>query len=144
MSSFCKSHFFSKNISIYAIFNDQSFNNTLTNDIISFEQLGPVFQFVCYFWQIIKLHKPCLNMLNNKTLLISDSIWLRFSTLGENFRRQHFKIFSYFSQKTGFDSSCKLSPFYTICMKCQILFSGEKRKYHQFVVCWISPETGNG
>ena len=45
MSSFCKcescSHFFSKNISIYAIFNDQSFNNTLTNDIISFEQLGP-------------------------------------------------------------------------------------------------------
>ena len=35
------SHFFSKNISIYAIFNDQSFNDTLTNDIVSFEQLGP-------------------------------------------------------------------------------------------------------
>ena len=34
-------HFFTKNISIYAIFNDQSFNDTLTNDIISFEQLGP-------------------------------------------------------------------------------------------------------
>ena len=32
---------FSKTISIYAIFNDQSFNNTLTNDIISFEQPGP-------------------------------------------------------------------------------------------------------
>ena len=31
----------SKNISVYAIFNDQSFNNTLTNDIVSFEQLGP-------------------------------------------------------------------------------------------------------
>ena len=29
------------NISIYAIFNDQSFNDTLINDIISFEQLGP-------------------------------------------------------------------------------------------------------
>ena len=27
--------------SIYAIFNDQSFNDTLTNDIVSFEQLGP-------------------------------------------------------------------------------------------------------
>ena len=27
------SHFFSKNISIYAIFNDQSFNNMFTNDI---------------------------------------------------------------------------------------------------------------
>ena len=44
MSSFCKcksySHFFSKNISIYAIFNEQSFNDTLTNNIVSFEQLG--------------------------------------------------------------------------------------------------------
>ena len=34
MSSFCKcksySHFFSKNISIYAIFNDQSFKDMLT------------------------------------------------------------------------------------------------------------------
>ena len=30
-----------KNISVYAIFNDQSFNNKLTNDIFSFEQLGP-------------------------------------------------------------------------------------------------------
>ena len=47
VSSFCKcksySHFFSKNISTYAIFNDQSFNDTLTNDIVSFEQLGPGF-----------------------------------------------------------------------------------------------------
>ena len=48
VSSFCKcksySHFFSKNISIYVIFNDQTFNDTLTNDIVSFEQLGPGFQ----------------------------------------------------------------------------------------------------
>ena len=33
--------FFSKNFSVYAIFNNQSFNDTLTNDIVSFEQLGP-------------------------------------------------------------------------------------------------------
>ena len=35
--------FFSKNISIYmyAIFNDQRFNDTLTKDIVSFEQLSP-------------------------------------------------------------------------------------------------------
>ena len=32
--------FFSKNISIYAMFNGQSFNGTLTNDIVSFEHLG--------------------------------------------------------------------------------------------------------
>ena len=35
--------FFSKNISVYAIFNDQSFNNTLFNNIVSFEQLSPDF-----------------------------------------------------------------------------------------------------
>ena len=33
--------FFSKNISVCAIFNDQNFNNTLTNDIVGFKQLGP-------------------------------------------------------------------------------------------------------
>ena len=43
LSNLCKcksksnSHFFSKNISIFAIFNDQNFSNTVTNDIISFE-----------------------------------------------------------------------------------------------------------
>ena len=41
VSSFSKcksySHFFSKNISIYAIFSDQSFNDKLTNHIVSFE-----------------------------------------------------------------------------------------------------------
>ena len=26
---------------VYTIFNDQSFNDTSTNDIVSFEQLGP-------------------------------------------------------------------------------------------------------
>ena len=30
-----------KKNSVYAIFKDQSFNDTLTNDIVSFEQLGP-------------------------------------------------------------------------------------------------------
>ena len=43
VSSFCKcnsySHFVSKNISIYTIFYDQSFNDMLTNDV-SFEPLG--------------------------------------------------------------------------------------------------------
>ena len=45
MSSFCKcksySHFFSKNISIYAICKDESFNDMLINDIVSFKQLSP-------------------------------------------------------------------------------------------------------
>ena len=33
--------FFSKNIIVYAIFNDQNLNTILTNDIVSFEQPGP-------------------------------------------------------------------------------------------------------
>ena len=36
--------------------------------------------------------------------------------------------FSYSSQKTGFDISCKLSPLETICMKCQNMFFGENKK----------------
>ena len=36
--------------------------------------------------------------------------------------------FSYFSQKAGFDISCKSSLLETIYMKCQILFSGENKK----------------
>ena len=47
VSSFCNcksySHFFSKDISVYAIFYDQNFNDTFINDIVSFEQLGPDF-----------------------------------------------------------------------------------------------------
>ena len=35
---------------------------------------------------------------------------------------------SYFSQTTGFDISCKLSPLETICMKLRILFSEKKNK----------------
>ena len=58
-------------------------------------------------------------------------VWalLTLSTLGKIFNRRHFEIFSYFSKKTGFDISCKLSPgpVETICMKCQILFSGKSK-----------------
>ena len=46
VSSFCDcksySFFLSKHVSVYDIFDDQSFNDTITNDIVSFEQLGPV------------------------------------------------------------------------------------------------------
>ena len=43
VSSKCKAThiFFSKHISAFAISNDQSFNDTLTNDTVSFEKLGP-------------------------------------------------------------------------------------------------------
>ena len=42
---------------------------------------------------------------------------------------------AYFSQKTGFDISCKLSPWETARMKCQILSSGKnKKEIFQYVV----------
>ena len=44
--------FFSKYVSIYAIFNDQSFfSGTLTNDIASFEQLGLDKFLVSFHWK---------------------------------------------------------------------------------------------
>ena len=33
--------FFCEKIIVFAILNEQSFKDTLTNDIVSFEQLGP-------------------------------------------------------------------------------------------------------
>ena len=39
---------FSKTISVYALFNNQSFNDTLTNDTVSFEQLGPGWSLYTY------------------------------------------------------------------------------------------------
>ena len=36
--------------------------------------------------------------------------------------------FFYFYQETGLDISCKLSPLVTICIKCQILFTGKNKK----------------
>ena len=50
-----------KNISIYAIFNDQSFNKMLTNDIISFEQLGPgIFFSFLHEKYVVGTHKKSL------------------------------------------------------------------------------------
>ena len=42
---------------------------------------------------------------------------------------------SYFSQKTGFDILCKLSPMETICMKCQNPFSGKDQK--NISICYL-------
>ena len=54
---------------------------------------------------------------------------LMLGMLGKNLSRQHFKIFlSYFSQKTGFDTSCKLSPQEIVYMKCHILISVKNKK----------------
>ena len=40
-------HIYSAKLLAYIIFNDQNFNDTLTNYTISFEQLGPGFLGIC-------------------------------------------------------------------------------------------------
>ena len=82
--------FFSKNISVYAICNDQNFNDTLTNDIVSFEQLGPKYQLIDIvktnnmqqianelakttdYWFPLKVHllsvQQCIQMLDHECL----------------------------------------------------------------------------
>ena len=52
-------------------------------------------------------------------------IILTLSMLSKKFSRRHLEILSFF-QETGFDISYKFSPEETICMKCQIIFSGYK------------------
>ena len=82
VSSFCKckcksySHFFSKNISVCAIINDQSFNDALTNDIVSFEQLGP--DQPGHKQRLIRLIRAC-NFSGNK---FSSYLQVRLAGLG--------------------------------------------------------------
>ena len=49
-------------------------------------------------------------------------------SVGKFNRGQIDNMLSYFSQKIGFDISCKLSTMETICIKCQNLFSGKNKK----------------
>ena len=60
-----------------------------------------------------------------------DLIKVTFLTLSMLIKKLHQKtlwnIFLIFSGNR-FDISCKLSPFETICFKCQFLFSGKNQK----------------
>ena len=53
---------------------------------------------------------------------------LTFTTLWANSADNKLMIFSYFSQKTVFIISCKMSPMETTDMKCQNLFSGKNKE----------------
>ena len=53
-------------------------------------------------------------------------------------------FFSYFSQKTEFDISCKLSQLETVCMKYQILFSENKKNISICLLLKILPDILSG
>ena len=80
--------FFQQNylwISMYAIFNDQSFNDTLTNDIVSFEQLGPGFNQIAtseYLLSVynrtkVYLHQNFLKVVVVPRLFLTNELKLR-------------------------------------------------------------------
>ena len=73
VSSFCKcksySHSFSKNVSVYAIYNDQSFNDMLSNDIVSFDKLGPG----CQIMRLIKAFAVNLRNLLIQNIILTNT-----------------------------------------------------------------------
>ena len=61
MSSLASLIFFSKNVSVYAIFNDQSFNDMLTNNIImlpTLKKLGGILLLACLFARSLRSFVP--------------------------------------------------------------------------------------
>ena len=79
-----------------------------------------------YLWTLYELR---VGFRSNKT-------GLTLTTLGKIFSRWYFEIVViYFPENRNWNFMQT-----KVCIKCQILFSGKnKKKYHQFVVCWISP-----
>ena len=91
MSSFCKC----KNIIIYAIFNDQSLNDTFTNDIISFEQLGPDLQKAVYkFYLIFQLQVMATKVFANgmQTAYATVNITILRNLFAPVFDRQLYEV----------------------------------------------------
>ena len=109
-------------------------------------QPNMLFYLACTYWLILQgsilAHGKCWLISSKSKLQLSSlaksSKLEKFSKIGWNcgivvpevlqflFQKQCW-YFSYFSQKTGFDITCKLS-METICMKCLNLFSGENKK----------------
>ena len=62
--------------------------------------------------------------------------YLRLSTLGKKFSRQHSEIFFLFFPRR------QVLTFHAICMKCQVLFSGKTKKNIILLSAELSPESG--
>ena len=88
-------------------------------------------------WNICHLHPGWAKSLLGANVInthyyYSDMIWCSqwsnvlepLSLSGLIQQTTNWWYYSNFSQKRGFDISCKWSPLETICIKCQILFSG--------------------
>ena len=82
-----------------------------------------------YLYQNI-LHQSCLSSLSRGVM--QEKVNHCHSLIQQT---TSWDIFLIFSQKTGFDISCKFSPLEKICMKHQNLFSGENKKNIVNLLC---------
>ena len=80
-----------------------------------------------YMYVHIYICDPVRLMLRHLYQIEFCSFIARYLTAGASMYCGHISS-SDFSQKTGFDISCKLSPMMMVCMKCQILFSCKSKK----------------
>ena len=93
---------------------------------------GEIFQNVCWIFYPACSVIRSISDTPNRNQLYDKSDQCRPSTAWSdqqaNSADDKLMIFSYFTQKTGFDISCKFSPMETTCMKCQNLFFGKNKK----------------
>ena len=97
-------------------------NNSLRAFTVASSADRTYMKFLRYSGKLSKQNIHEVPMILGHSIIAAYPIML--SILGKIITRLHIEISFSFSQKTGFDISCKLSPVETICMKCQILFSG--------------------
>ena len=121
-----------------------------TNILLSLDLPHWRHDILCKFLQRESTCMKCRALFSGRNIIHLSStefftVWLMLGMLGKNFSRQHFEIvFLFFPENRIwyliFYANCL---FRRQCMKCQILFSGEKiEKYHQFVSYCISQENG--
>ena len=94
---------------------------TIRGNGTGLEYMCPTRHFVYIFFNPVfqvSTAKNEINLFNNHILIEAP---VTFAPAGAMTPSAEFLFF----QKTDFDISCKLFPVETICMKCQILFSGK-------------------
>ena len=106
----------------------------------------PTLQIPVFNLQSSSLHhlflKP-LSMGNKFLISVGVCLVLTLSSLATILSRRHFDFVLFSNSPRIQDLMFHANRLEEIWIKCQILFSGKMRKYHQFVVCWISLEGGN-
>ena len=105
------------------IFDNMRFKIRLSNGLTS---IINIYQFLNQFLtlpQVLIMGVFCSNKAQTIPISKRSFCWILSLPLsGQIQQTTNWWQYSYFSQETGFDISCKLSPLETMCMECQICF----------------------